>query len=215
LQSLYLENFYGAFSAAEVRKLSGNPDSAEAYRPFIELFESVPQLPYLERLLYADQQTYLEELLMKQDRMSMAASIESRVPFLDHKLVEFASRVPVRLKLKGVTGKYILKEAVGDLLPADIIHRKKMGFPTPLKRWLREPQAAPVYDFLLEKDGLLSDAMAREPLRDLLDRHRSGLEDATDRIWNLLNLQLWGDIFFTGKRERWREGMFSRAATTS
>jgi len=215
LQSLYLENFYGAFSAAEVRKLSGNPDSAEAYRPFIGLFESVPQLPYLERLLYADQQTYLEELLMKQDRMSMAASIESRVPFLDHKLVEFASRVPVGLKLRGGTGKYILKEAVGDLLPADIIHRTKMGFPTPLKRWLREPQAAPIYDFLLEKDGLLSDVMAQEPLRDLLDRHRRGSEDATDRVWNLLNLQLWGDIFFTGKRERWREGMFSRAATAS
>jgi asparagine synthase (glutamine-hydrolysing) len=214
-QSLYLENFYGAFSAADVRKLvAESVDSAAAYRPFIELFESVPQLPYLDRLLYADQQTYLEELLMKQDRMSMAASIESRVPFLDHKLVEFASQVPVSLKLRGSTGKYILKEAVADLLPADIIHRKKMGFPTPLKRWLLEPKAAPLYEYLLESDSLLGEVMAHEPLRDLLDRHRSGSEDATDRIWNLLNLQLWGDIFLRGNRERWREGMFSGAAAS-
>jgi asparagine synthase (glutamine-hydrolysing) len=216
LQSLYLENFYGAFSAADVKSLvkDRSIDGAAAYRPFIDLFESVPQLPYLERLLYADQQTYLEELLMKQDRMSMAASIESRVPFLDHKFVEFASSVPVALKLRGTTGKYILKEAVAGLLPAEIIHRKKMGFPTPLKRWLREPQAAPLYDFLLEKDSLLGEVIAREPLRDLLNRHRNKSEDATDRIWNLLNLQLWGDIFFNGKRERWREGMFSGAAVS-
>ncbi len=91
----------------------------------------------LARTLYADQKTYLVELLMKQDRMSMAASIESRVPFLDHTLVEFAARIPDDLKIRGRTQKYILKEAVRDLLPPDIIHRKKMGFPTPLRKWLR------------------------------------------------------------------------------
>jgi asparagine synthase (glutamine-hydrolysing) len=117
----------------------------------------------------------------------------------------------VALKLRGATGKYILKEAVADLLPAEIIHRKKMGFPTPLKQWLLDPRSAPIYDFLLEKDSLLSEVMEREPLRDLLNRHRSQTEDATDRIWNLLNLQLWGDIFLKGNRERWREGMFSGA----
>jgi asparagine synthase (glutamine-hydrolysing) len=212
LQSLYLENYYGAFSASDVRRLLKNPgDDGSAYAPFMKLFGSVPQLPYLERLLYADQQTYLEELLMKQDRMSMAASIESRVPFLDHKLVEFASQIPVSLKLRGTTGKHILKEAVADLLPRDIIHRTKMGFPTPLKRWLLDAQCAPIYDFLLEEDGLLSEVIAQEPLRDLLNRHRSKSEDATDRIWNLLNLQLWGDIFLNGKRERWRAGMLTGA----
>jgi asparagine synthase (glutamine-hydrolysing) len=212
LQSLYLENYYGAFSAADVKRLLKEPaGDGAAYEPFMKLFESVPQLPYLERLLYADQQTYLEELLMKQDRMSMAASIESRVPFLDHKLVEFASQIPVSLKLRGAAGKYILKEAVADLLPHDIIHRTKMGFPTPLKRWLLDPQCAPIYDFLLEKDGLLAEVIEQEPLRDLLERHRNKSEDATDRIWNLLNLQLWGDIFLNGKRERWQAGMFSGA----
>jgi asparagine synthase (glutamine-hydrolysing) len=208
LQSLYLENFYGAFPAYEVQRLLGpGVDGSAAYRPFTQLFESVPDLPYLERLLYADKQTYLVELLMKQDQMSMAASIESRVPFLDHKFVEFASQVPSSLKLRGTTGKYILKEAVKDLLPADIIHRKKMGFPTPLKQWLLDPAAAPIYDLLLGKNTLLSEYVEAEPLRELVSRHRGKIEDGTDRIWNLLNLQLWGEMFLNGNRSRWEEGI--------
>jgi asparagine synthase (glutamine-hydrolysing) len=140
---------------------------------------------------------------MKQDQMSMAASIESRVPFLDHEFVEFAGTIPASLKLQGSSAKHVLKEAVADLLPDDIIHRKKMGFPTPLKAWLREPESAPLYDFLLEPDGLIAQELSLEFTRDLLTRHRSGVEDATDRIWNLLNLQWWGDIFLYGKRQKW------------
>ena len=213
LQSLYLENFYGAFSARDVEQLLGpGTRSGEAYAHFVSAFDSVPQLPYLERLLYADKKTYLVELLMKQDQMSMAASIESRVPFLDHPFVEFASQIPPHMKLRGKVGKYILKEAVSDLLPASIIHRKKMGFPTPLKQWLLEPSAASLYDFLLEKDTLLAEYIDRPALTSLLTRHRNGSEDATDRIWNLLNLQLWGDMFLKGRRARWANGMFPAVA---
>ena len=85
----------------------------------------------LDRLLYADMKTYLVELLMKQDQMSMAASIESRVPFLDHHLVEFAAGLPTRMKLRGLTTKWILREAVREVLPPEILTRKKMGFPVP------------------------------------------------------------------------------------
>ena len=213
LQSLYLENFYGAFSSKDVEQLLGPAtDASAAYRTFTKWFDSVPGLPYLERLLYADKKTYLVELLMKQDQMSMAASIESRVPFLDHTFVEFASQIPPNLKLRGKVGKYILKEAIADLLPASIVHRKKMGFPTPLKQWLLDPSAAPLYDFLLEKDSLLAEHIDRPALTSLLTRHRNGSEDATDRIWNLLNLQLWGDIFLRGRRARWADGMFPAIA---
>jgi len=213
LQSLYLENFYGAFSAKDVESLLGpSTQPGAAYSNFTRHFDSVPGLSYLERLLYADKKTYLVELLMKQDQMSMAASIESRVPFLDHQFVEFASQIPSHLKLRGKTGKYILKEAVGDLLPPSIIHRKKMGFPTPLKQWLVEPSAAPLYDFLLESNSLLADQMDRPALSSLLTRHRNGSEDATDRIWNLLNLQLWGDVFLNGRRARWEQGMLPAVA---
>src|SRR5205085_7699672 len=90
----------------------------------------------LDRLLYTDMKTYLVELLMKQDQMSMAASIESRVPFLDHKLVEFAARLPDSWKLSGWTTKRILRESMKGLLPASILNRPKMGFPVPLGSWL-------------------------------------------------------------------------------
>ena len=93
-------------------------------------------------MLYADQKTYLVELLMKQDQMSMACSIESRVPFLDHP-VRRIRRARCRRSMKHARqqGKYILKNAVEDLLPESIIYRKKMGFPTPLRRWLLDDRA--------------------------------------------------------------------------
>ena len=91
----------------------------------------------LDRLLYTDMKTYLVELLMKQDQMSMSASIESRVPFLDHVLVEFAARLPHRLKLNGLTTKRILREAIRGLVPPAILTRPKMGFPVPFSGWVR------------------------------------------------------------------------------
>ena len=90
----------------------------------------------LQRLLYTDIKTYLVELLMKQDNMSMAASIESRVPFLDHVLVEWATRVPASIQIHGSSGKRILKKAMEALLPHSIIYRPKIGFPTPWSGWL-------------------------------------------------------------------------------
>src|SRR5260370_7670663 len=140
-------------------------------------------------MLYADQKTYLVELLMKQDQMSMACSIESRVPFLDHTLVEFAARIPDRLKIHGGTQKYILKKAVEDLLPRNITYRKKMGFPTPLRQWLLDPRAAPLYTALQERDGFLASLLDLRELEALILRHLSCVEDATDPIWRLMNLQ--------------------------
>ena len=89
-------------------------------------------------MLYADMKTYLVELLMKQDQMSMAASIESRVPFLDHHLVEFVAGLPADRKLSGFSTKRILREAVRDVLPREILERPKMGFPVPFGSWLRD-----------------------------------------------------------------------------
>jgi asparagine synthase (glutamine-hydrolysing) len=150
-------------------------------------------------MLYADQKTYLAELLMKQDQMSMACSIESRVPFLDHPFVEFATRVPDRLKIHGSEQKYVLKKAVEDLLPREIVYRKKMGFPTPLAQWLREPRAEPLLKALQDRKGILGGWFDLSAVDTLLERHRAGVEDGTDRIWRLINLQIWGDTFLSGK----------------
>jgi asparagine synthase (glutamine-hydrolysing) len=198
IENLYLDNFYAAFSRAEQQLLLRAPVGA-TYDAYLQYWNSPPQSGLLSRMLYADQKTYLVELLMKQDQMSMACSIESRVPFLDHPFVEFAAGVPDHMKLRGGVGKYILKRAVEDILPREIVYRKKMGFPTPLRQWLMESSADTLFSQLRDRDGLLAPYIDFTYLNDLLSHHKSGREDATDRIWRLLNLQLWGDIFITSR----------------
>jgi asparagine synthase (glutamine-hydrolysing) len=188
-ESLFVRNFYCAF------------DVGARCEDYMRHWNARPEDSPLARTLYADQKTYLVELLMKQDQMSMAASIESRVPFLDHTLVEFAARIPDGLKIRGRRQKYILKEVVRDLLPREIVHRKKMGFPTPIRHWLLDARAEPLYAALRSRDGLLAAYLDRREVEALIDRHRAGSEDATDRIWRLANLQVWGDLFLTGRRD--------------
>ncbi|MDQ6701343.1 MAG: asparagine synthase (glutamine-hydrolyzing) [Acidobacteriota bacterium] len=206
IESLYLDNFYSAFSLEEQnRLLSSSPQAV--YGNYLRYWNERPHAAPLHRMLYADQKTYLAELLMKQDQMSMACSIESRVPFLDHQFVEFASRVPDNLKIQGNVQKYILKEAVADLLPPNIVHRKKMGFPTPIRKWLLDPRADTLFQAITARDGFLASYVDLKEVNRLLERHRADKEDATDRLWRLLNLQLWGDLFLTGKRDRWLDGV--------
>ena len=125
-EALYLENFLCAFPAGELPLRDSLPPPAAVYAPYLEYFRRPADARLLDRLLYADQKSYLAELLMKQDQMSMATSIESRVPFLDHPFVEFAARLPEKMKIRNGEGKYILKKAVEDLLPLEIVYRRKM-----------------------------------------------------------------------------------------
>lgn len=208
IQSLYIDNFYAAFTASERGELLKN-GNGEEYEMFLARWNSQEHESLLRRMLYADQKTYLVELLMKQDQMSMASSIESRVPFLDHTFVEFAMRMPDRLKIRGKVQKYALKEAVSDLLPPGIVHRSKMGFPTPLREWLRKPQAAPLLETLFARDGMIAEYFDRSVVRRLVNEHVAGSHDGTDRIWSLLNFQIWGDTFITGRRERWADPLVS------
>jgi asparagine synthase (glutamine-hydrolysing) len=201
IESIYLDNFYSAFSGAELRRLMKRGGDSP-YANYLGFWNERAGASDLSRLLYADQKTYMAELLMKQDQMSMAASIESRVPFLDHPLVEFAARVPDRLKLRNGIGKYIVKKAAEGLVPQKILYRKKMGFPTPIRQWLRADAANGMLNGLLDRDGFLAEYLDLAPIAKLLERHRGGTLDATDRLWRLLNLQLWGDLYFTGRRER-------------
>jgi asparagine synthase (glutamine-hydrolysing) len=211
VESLFLDNFYCAFSESELTNLLH--DGGRVYDHYLSYWNSRAAAPLLPRMLYADQKTYLVELLMKQDRMSMACSIESRVPFLDHQFLEFAMSIPDGLKIRGATQKYVLKKAVEDLLPPEIIHRKKMGFPTPLRQWLMEPRAEGLLNTLRKRDGLLAAYLDRGELDRLIEQHRTGLIDATDRLWRVLNLQMWGDVFITGTRDRdpWSQVAPSRA----
>ena len=164
-----------------------------------EYFAEVPQANFVNRMLHVDLKTFLPELnLTYGDKLSMAASVETRVPFLDYELVEFMARVPSRLKLHGLTGKYLLRRAVADLLPPPILRRRKVGFGAPIRKWLGD-------DLVEMVDDLLSPAAVRargyfdpEAVRGLVERDRQGREDNTYRIWALLTLELWHRIFVDG-----------------
>jgi asparagine synthase (glutamine-hydrolysing) len=153
----------------------------------------------LDRLLYADLKTYLVELLMKQDQMSMAASIESRVPFLDHHLVEFAAALPPRLKLRGFTTKWILREAVRTLLPQEILTRRKMGFPVPFGLWMKGSWANVVRDVLLDRRTRERGLIEPRAVEALITAHTEGRQEGGDAIWSLLNLELWYRTFVDGE----------------
>ena len=132
---------------------------------------------------------------MKQDNMSMAASIESRVPFLDHVLVEFAASIPPEFSTRGLAGKCILKSAVEDLIPKSIIYRRKMGFPTPWRSWLAGPQLDALENVLTEPRSQARGLFKTEAVRQLFAEHRRNVRDHSDRIWRLLNLELWQRVF--------------------
>jgi asparagine synthase (glutamine-hydrolysing) len=199
--SFYYDNFFSAFSAAEQIELltpEATASAGDAYLGSMTAWEG-SRGDMLHRLLYADVNSYLVELLMKQDQMSMAASIESRVPFLDHELVEFTARIPARYSIIGMAGKFILKQAVEDLLPKSIIYRKKMGFPTPWEYWLAGPQLDDLEHILLEPRTTERGLFRPEAVQRLFAEHRAKLRDHGNRIWRLLNLEIWHRIMIDGE----------------
>src|SRR5580704_5486332 len=200
--SFYFDNFFSAFSDQQQTGLLHDEvaqqfERGASYRHVLDYWEASSG-EMLQRLLYTDIKTYLIELLMKQDNMSMAASVESRVPFLDHGLVEFAMRMPQALLIKGFSGKAILKEAVADLLPASIIHRPKLGFPTPWSGWLAGPQLDLIEDLLLERRSLDRELFNPQSVKLLFQEHRARYRHHDDRIWRLLNLELWHRVCLEG-----------------
>jgi len=199
--SFYFDNFYSAFSHPELVSLltdDARHSAGTAYDASMNVWERSSG-DLMHRLLYTDLNSYLVELLMKQDQMSMAASVESRVPFLDHPLVEFTASIPSPYQIKGLAGKFVLKEAVVDLLPHDIVYRKKMGFPTPWAYWLAGPQLADIEALLTEPRTLQRGIFRVESLQQIFAEHRTGQLDHGNRIWRLLNFELWQRVFIDGE----------------
>ena len=202
IEEMYFDNF-SVFSRSMQTQLF-TPESLERigpidpYRTELQQIEECESNSLLDKLLSADIKTYLHELLMKQDQMSMAASIESRVPFLDHNLVEFAARLPVSMKLRGLTTKYILRRASDGVLPPEIITRKKMGFPVPVGRWLRGDFSYVVREYVLSKRAEERGVFDRTFVEDLVARHEAG-ENHSERLWSLINFEIWQRRFFDGE----------------
>jgi asparagine synthase (glutamine-hydrolysing) len=143
-----------------------------------------------------DIETYLpEDILTKVDRTSMLVSLEARVPLLDHVLMEYVATMPTALKLSDSGGKAILKRAMADALPPDVLHRRKMGFGVPLARWFRAELGDHAREVLLDdrtrRRGLLDTATVAR----LLEEHRSGRRDRATMLWALLCLEEWARVW--------------------
>lgn len=150
---------------------------------------------FLDRFLYFQLKTYLVALLMKQDKMSMAASIETRVPYLDHHLVELSFSLPDKCKIRGREGKYLLKRVCRELLPRDVIGRPKQGFPVPIARWFRA-KGNPFIDILLDPQSLRDGLLNPQFVQARVDRFLAG-EEISLEIWSMLNLELWRREFLS------------------
>jgi asparagine synthase (glutamine-hydrolysing) len=175
-------------------------DGTAAWAPLLAFLEPLPErVGPLERMLALEQRFFLgDHNLLYTDKMSMAAGVEVRVPFLDLDLVDVAARIPVRFKQRGRTGKWVLKQAMQSYLPDEVIHRSKTGFGAPLRRWLRRELRPLLYDVLsaenLKRRGLF-DPVA---VQALLQAHDGGRIDAAYTLFALLCVELWCRAFLDG-----------------
>jgi asparagine synthase (glutamine-hydrolysing) len=156
------------------------------------LFEKARRLDAVDAAMSVDVESYLPfDLLVKVDITSMANSLEARSPFLDHEVMEFAARLPVNLKLRGRQAKYLLKRAFPDLLPAENVERRKMGFAVPVGEWFRNSLRPLLEDALLSEQAAKRGYFQPQEIRRLVGEHLEGREDHGSRLWNLLMLELW------------------------
>lgn len=184
-------------------------------------FQQVTHADFLNQLLYLDSKTFMVTLnLTYNDKMSMASSVEARVPFLDRELAEFVAwKVPPRMKLKGFlrpTTKYILREAMRGILPAEVLGQPKAGFGAPVDYWLAHDLGAMLDDLLSERQvrgrGLFEPATVQR----LVSEHRSGRQDWSMELWQLLTLELWQQIFVDrSSRDFAAEGLAARPLAAS
>lgn len=163
---------------------------------FRGLFDAGTERTALQRMSYVDINSWLpDDLLIKADKMTMAASIELRVPFLDHDLLEYCYGLPDDFKIRGQERKYILKKLMEKHLPREIIYRKKQGFPVPIAQWFRGELYGRVRETLLDPGAFVGELTARGYIETVLERHRSGREDLSRRIFSLLTLETWHRIY--------------------
>jgi asparagine synthase (glutamine-hydrolysing) len=180
----------------------GTADSYEIVRSFFSRLDGMaPRSDILTRMTYTEFKLRLPELLlMRVDKIGMSASIEPRVPFLDHKLVEFTMNLPVSLKTNRGVPKWILKEAVRGLLPDGIIDRPKMGFGAPMVEWLRGGFGRSVQAALQKSRFFERFPAGRAAVLDMLRRHREGTADFALYVWAFYNAAAWFDSWIDGAR---------------
>ncbi len=193
-------SWFGSFAAEQHASLFTKDvladTDADIYRSVRELVGTSKAGAVVERMQYADINFYLaEDILTKVDRAAMAVSLETRAPFLDPRVAQFAASLPVEYKLEGKSGKVILKEAMKELLPSDILHRPKKGFGIPIAEWLKG-RLNPLMHEMLAPDRLTSQRLFNvDYVQRLIREHETGTASHHKELWTLLVFQLWSDNF--------------------
>jgi asparagine synthase (glutamine-hydrolysing) len=179
---------------SDFRQQLGTTEAAARFRDYARMSRSDDSL---DPLLYLDSKTYLPgDILTKVDRMSMAASLEVRVPLLDQKLIEFvATRIPGSMKMAGLETKHIFKRAVSDLVPAEILNRSKQGFGVPIEQWINDQLRDRVRGTLTEPRTQQRGYIEPRYVNLLLDEHERGRRDHATELWALFMLELWQRTF--------------------
>ena len=182
----------------DLQDVLNGSDSFEFIRSY---FNRVNTTDPLNRQLYVDIKSYLvDDILVKVDRMSMATSLETRVPFLDHRFVEFTATIPSRLKLQGKSTKYLLKKAMQGILPPEILNRGKEGFSIPIKNWLKTDLKSLMLEVLepqkIKREGFFNANYVEE----LKKEHLSGKENHSHRLWSMMVFGIWQDLYLRGER---------------
>ncbi len=199
---------YGTYFSDDAKRALYTDDMREAtegvdaYREHRRYFARVKNAAPLNRLLYVDMKTFLPCLnLDYTDKTSMATTLEVRVPFLNHELVELAARMPPRLKLRGLKRKYILKRAAEQLLPREVVWRKKAGFGAPIRSWLRGALKPLVEELLAEETIRRRGLFRPAEVRRIIDANLSGREDYNLQVLHLLTLEMWQREFIDRAHE--------------
>lgn len=194
VSSLFLDGIKTGVVNQDLRIIpSQNSFLEETFRGY---FQRVKSTTELNQMLYVDTKTWLpDDLLVKADKMTMAASIELRVPFLDHRMIEFAAKLPMALKIRNGETKYLLKKVMEPYLPHEVIYRPKKGFPVPIRQWFQQGLAQMAQDLVLDKRSTVSKFIDLRAAENMLRMHQAGQIDASDELWSLVVLEQWCRTF--------------------
>jgi asparagine synthase (glutamine-hydrolysing) len=190
---VYDEAFKPRVLSKQLSERLGGLSSLEVVSPYLDHIEKErPDSDFLARLTYLELKLRLPELLlMRVDKITMATSVEARVPFLDHHLVEYAMGLPRSLKVEGASGKHILKRALEEVLPRDLLYERKRGFGAPVREWFRNDLGEWFETHVMNSSIRRRDLLDYKFVKILFDEHRSRKKDWGFHLWALLNLSLW------------------------
>jgi asparagine synthase (glutamine-hydrolysing) len=212
--SYFNEELKKSLLTVEARRALNGYNSASAFE---RIYDVPTSSAHLDHLMYLDSKLYLPgDILVKVDRMSMANSLETRAPLLDHKLIEFVQTIPASLKLNGLETKYILKRAVTGLIPDEIIHRPKKGFDVPIKHWFNNELREMLDDTLNDRRTRERGYFNQPAVLEILDEHRRGRRDNARQLWEFLMLELWHRAFIDGEGlNSWVQSNAAKVASMS